>query len=236
MPGRLPPQPGRPGCRLDGPGRPHPPRAWPPSAASRSTSFIRPSAISPSLRAAAAAGRDRRASRRRPRQLRALIHQARRGRGQIIFLQPQFDPHSAEAVARAIGGRAAAWTIWPRTCWGTWATWRTEDRRRGTAKLGGAGPMHDRMIRSSSSRDVSFAYETVPVLEDVNFVDSAGTSRCASWGPTAAARRPSCGSCWANCGRPPARCGCSAGRRDASGCGSATCRSTPATTRCSRPR
>jgi zinc transport system substrate-binding protein len=39
-----------------------------------------------------------------PRQLQALVRQARADGVRIIFLQPQFDPHSAEAVARAIGG------------------------------------------------------------------------------------------------------------------------------------
>jgi zinc transport system substrate-binding protein len=39
-----------------------------------------------------------------PRQLQALVRQARADGVRIIFLQPQFDPHAAEAVARAIGG------------------------------------------------------------------------------------------------------------------------------------
>jgi zinc transport system substrate-binding protein len=39
-----------------------------------------------------------------PRQIQALVRQARADGVRIIFLQPQFDPHSAEAVARAIGG------------------------------------------------------------------------------------------------------------------------------------
>jgi zinc transport system substrate-binding protein len=41
-----------------------------------------------------------------PRQLRALIHRARAEGVKVVFLQPQFDPHSAESVAQAIGGRA----------------------------------------------------------------------------------------------------------------------------------
>ena len=44
-----------------------------------------------------------------PRQLRTLIHKARADGVKIIFLQPQFDPRSAEAVAHAIGG--AAWPM-----------------------------------------------------------------------------------------------------------------------------
>jgi zinc transport system substrate-binding protein len=39
-----------------------------------------------------------------PRQLQALVRQARADGVSVIFLQPQFDPHAAEAVARAIGG------------------------------------------------------------------------------------------------------------------------------------
>ena len=39
-----------------------------------------------------------------PRQLQALVRQARADGVRIIFLQPQFDPRAAEAVARAIGG------------------------------------------------------------------------------------------------------------------------------------
>ena len=44
-----------------------------------------------------------------PKQLRTLIHKARADGVKIIFLQPQFDPRSAEAVARAIDG--AAWPM-----------------------------------------------------------------------------------------------------------------------------
>jgi zinc transport system substrate-binding protein len=39
-----------------------------------------------------------------PRQLFALVRQARSDGVRVIFLQPQFDPSSARAVARAIGG------------------------------------------------------------------------------------------------------------------------------------
>ena len=39
-----------------------------------------------------------------PKQLRALIRQARLENVKIIFVQPQFDHKSAEAIARAIGG------------------------------------------------------------------------------------------------------------------------------------
>lgn len=41
-----------------------------------------------------------------PRQLRRLIQEAKRDRVRIVFVQPQFDSKSAEAVARAIGGVA----------------------------------------------------------------------------------------------------------------------------------
>ncbi|MBU0664022.1 MAG: zinc ABC transporter substrate-binding protein [Proteobacteria bacterium] len=39
-----------------------------------------------------------------PRQLSALITQARANKAQVIFVQPQFDPRSAAAIANAIGG------------------------------------------------------------------------------------------------------------------------------------
>lgn len=39
-----------------------------------------------------------------PRQLAALIEQARREQVRIIFVQPEFDQKGAEAIARAIGG------------------------------------------------------------------------------------------------------------------------------------
>ncbi len=39
-----------------------------------------------------------------PRQLSALITQARTNKAQVIFVQPQFDPRSAAAIANAIGG------------------------------------------------------------------------------------------------------------------------------------
>lgn len=39
-----------------------------------------------------------------PRQLSALITQARTNKAQVIFVQPQFDPKSAAAIANAIGG------------------------------------------------------------------------------------------------------------------------------------
>ena len=39
-----------------------------------------------------------------PKQLRELIQRARASHAKVIFLQPQFDHRSAEAVARAIGG------------------------------------------------------------------------------------------------------------------------------------
>ena len=40
-----------------------------------------------------------------PKQLRRLIDAARKDGARVIFSQPQFDPKSAEAVARAIGGQ-----------------------------------------------------------------------------------------------------------------------------------
>ncbi len=43
-----------------------------------------------------------------PRQLRALIAQARAEEVKVIFVQPQFDQRSAEAVATAIGGSVVA--------------------------------------------------------------------------------------------------------------------------------
>lgn len=39
-----------------------------------------------------------------PKQLRALIQKARADKVKVIFVQPQFDPRSAQAVARAIAG------------------------------------------------------------------------------------------------------------------------------------
>ncbi len=39
-----------------------------------------------------------------PKQLRALIQKARADKVKVVFVQPQFDPKSAQAVARAIGG------------------------------------------------------------------------------------------------------------------------------------
>lgn len=43
-----------------------------------------------------------------PRQLAALIGQARKEGVRVIFVQPQFDPKSAETVAKAIGGSVVA--------------------------------------------------------------------------------------------------------------------------------
>jgi zinc transport system substrate-binding protein len=40
-----------------------------------------------------------------PKQLRELIEKAKAGHNRIIFLEPQFDPHSAQTIADAIGGR-----------------------------------------------------------------------------------------------------------------------------------
>jgi zinc transport system substrate-binding protein len=40
-----------------------------------------------------------------PKQLRGLIHQARAAKTKVIFVQPQFDPHSARTIAEAIGGK-----------------------------------------------------------------------------------------------------------------------------------
>jgi zinc transport system substrate-binding protein len=40
------------------------------------------------------------------RQLQQLIHQANAAKAKVVFVQPQFDPRSAQAVAQAIGGRA----------------------------------------------------------------------------------------------------------------------------------
>jgi len=39
-----------------------------------------------------------------PKQLQHLIAAAKKDGARVIFSQPQFDPKSAEAVARAIGG------------------------------------------------------------------------------------------------------------------------------------
>ena len=40
-----------------------------------------------------------------PRQLRELVEQARAEHARVIFVEPQFDPHSAQVLADAIGGR-----------------------------------------------------------------------------------------------------------------------------------
>jgi zinc transport system substrate-binding protein len=40
------------------------------------------------------------------KQLRQFVHQAEADKVKTIFIQPQFDPHSAESVAQAIGGKA----------------------------------------------------------------------------------------------------------------------------------
>jgi zinc transport system substrate-binding protein len=40
-----------------------------------------------------------------PKQLQHLINEARKNKARVVFSQPQFDPKSAEAVARAIHGR-----------------------------------------------------------------------------------------------------------------------------------
>ena len=42
-----------------------------------------------------------------PKQLAALINRARREGVRIIFVQPQYPRHNAEAVARAVGGAVA---------------------------------------------------------------------------------------------------------------------------------
>jgi len=42
-----------------------------------------------------------------PRRLRELVEKARADRIRVIFVEPQFDPHSAQAVADAIGGTIA---------------------------------------------------------------------------------------------------------------------------------
>lgn len=39
-----------------------------------------------------------------PKQLRSLIHRAKREKVKVIFVQPQFDPKSSDAIAHAIGG------------------------------------------------------------------------------------------------------------------------------------
>ena len=44
----------------------------------------------------------------RPRQLANLIGQARKDGVKVIFVQPQFDPRSAETIARAVGGRVVS--------------------------------------------------------------------------------------------------------------------------------
>jgi zinc transport system substrate-binding protein len=43
-----------------------------------------------------------------PKQLFALIEKAKAGGIKVIFVQPQFDPRSAESVARAIGGKVVS--------------------------------------------------------------------------------------------------------------------------------
>ncbi len=40
------------------------------------------------------------------RQLQKLVHQAVAAHAKVIFVQPQFDPRSADAVAQAVGGKA----------------------------------------------------------------------------------------------------------------------------------
>ena len=40
-----------------------------------------------------------------PKQLRQLIHRAQAAKVKAIFVQPQFDPHAAETIAQAIGGK-----------------------------------------------------------------------------------------------------------------------------------
>lgn len=42
-----------------------------------------------------------------PRQLRALISEAKKEQAKVIFVQPQYDRKNAETVAKAIGGRVA---------------------------------------------------------------------------------------------------------------------------------
>ena len=42
-----------------------------------------------------------------PRQLRELVEKARADHIRVVFVEPQFDPHSAQAVADAIGGKIA---------------------------------------------------------------------------------------------------------------------------------
>jgi zinc transport system substrate-binding protein len=42
-----------------------------------------------------------------PRQLREMIHRAKSDRVKVIFLQPQFNPQNAQAVARALGVEVA---------------------------------------------------------------------------------------------------------------------------------
>lgn len=43
-----------------------------------------------------------------PRQIRTLIQQAITDKVKVLFVQPQFDPKSAQAIARAIGGKVVA--------------------------------------------------------------------------------------------------------------------------------
>jgi zinc transport system substrate-binding protein len=43
-----------------------------------------------------------------PKQLRALINEAKKEKIKVVFVQPQYDRKNAEAVAKAIGGRVAA--------------------------------------------------------------------------------------------------------------------------------
>ncbi len=40
-----------------------------------------------------------------PKQLRALVEKAKAEGIKTVFVQPEFDPHSAEAVAKEIGGK-----------------------------------------------------------------------------------------------------------------------------------
>jgi zinc transport system substrate-binding protein len=42
-----------------------------------------------------------------PRQLRELVEKARADHIRVVFIEPQFDPHGAQAVADAIGGKIA---------------------------------------------------------------------------------------------------------------------------------
>ena len=84
------------------------PAGWPPSAASGSTSFIRPSAISPTPTAWCRSRSRRRASRPRPRQLQGLVRKARADGVRIDIPSAAVRSARAEAVARAIGGCGGA--------------------------------------------------------------------------------------------------------------------------------